>query len=62
MKVLVVFDHPRRDSFCGAVADSLMAGLRSAGHVPELANLRAEGFDQGAGDRGGTLVAEMFDD
>ena len=41
MKVLVVFDHPRRDSFCGAVADSLMAGLRSADHVPELANLRA---------------------
>jgi len=45
MKVLVVFDHPRRDSFCGAVADSLMAGMRSAGHVPELANLRAEDFD-----------------
>ena len=45
MKVLVVFDHPRRDSFCGSVADSLMAGLRSAGHVPELADLRAEGFD-----------------
>ena len=45
MKVLVVFDHPRRDSFCGAVADSLMAGLRSAGHLPELANLRAEDFD-----------------
>ena len=40
MKVLVVFDHPRRDSFCCAVADSLMAGLRSAGHVPELADLR----------------------
>jgi NAD(P)H dehydrogenase (quinone) len=45
MKVLVVFDHPRRDSFCGAIADSLMAGLRSAGHVPEFANLRAEDFD-----------------
>ena len=45
MKVLVVFDHPRRDSFCGAVADSLMAGLRSAGHLPEFANLRAEDFD-----------------
>ena len=45
MKVLVVFDHPRRESFCAAVRDSLMAGLRSAGHVPELANLREEGFD-----------------
>lgn len=45
MKVLVVLDHPRRDSFCGAVAESLMAGLRGAGHVPELADLRTEGFD-----------------
>ena len=45
MKVLVVFDHPRRESFCGAVADSLMVGLRSAGHAPELADLRSEGFD-----------------
>ena len=45
MKVLVVFDHPRRESFCAAVRDSLMAGLRSAGHEPELANLREEGFD-----------------
>jgi NAD(P)H dehydrogenase (quinone) len=45
MKVLVVFDHPRRDSFCGSVADRLMDGLRRAGHVPELADLRAEGFD-----------------
>ena len=45
MKVLVVFDHPRRDSFCGAVTDSLMDGLRGAGHLPELADLRAEGFD-----------------
>jgi NAD(P)H dehydrogenase (quinone) len=45
MNVLVVFDHPRRDSFCGAVADALMAGLAAAGHKPELADLRAEGFD-----------------
>lgn len=45
MKVLVVFDHPRRDSFCGAVLDRLCAGLEGAGHVPEVADLRAEGFD-----------------
>jgi NAD(P)H dehydrogenase (quinone) len=45
MNVLVVFDHPRRDSFCGAVADALMAGLAAAGHKMELADLRAEGFD-----------------
>jgi NAD(P)H dehydrogenase (quinone) len=45
MKVLVVFDHPRRDSFCGALLDSLLAGLSSAGHRSELADLRAENFD-----------------
>ena len=45
MNVLVVFDHPRRDSFCGAVLDSLLAGLGAAGHTPEIADLRAEGFD-----------------
>jgi NAD(P)H dehydrogenase (quinone) len=45
MNVLVVFDHPRRDSFCGAVADALIAGLAAAGHRHELADLRAEDFD-----------------
>lgn len=45
MKVLVVFDHPRRDSFCGAVLDRFTAGLTAAGHVPEIADLRTEGFD-----------------
>lgn len=45
MKVLVVFDHPRRDSFCGAVLDRFVAGLQEAGHQPEIADLRAEGFD-----------------
>jgi NAD(P)H dehydrogenase (quinone) len=45
MNVLVVFDHPRRSSFCGAVLDSLVAGLAEAGHVAEIADLRSEGFD-----------------
>jgi len=45
VKVLVVFDHPRRDSFCGAVLDSVVAGLAAAGHAAEVADLRAEGFD-----------------
>ena len=45
MNVLVVFDHPRRDSFCGAVLDSFVEGLRSADHHVEIADLRAEGFD-----------------
>jgi NAD(P)H dehydrogenase (quinone) len=45
LKILVVFDHPRRDSFCGAVLDSFLAGLAAAGHAAEVADLRAEGFD-----------------
>jgi NAD(P)H dehydrogenase (quinone) len=45
MKVLVVFDHPRRESFCGAVLDAFVDGLHSAGHVTEIVDLRAEGFD-----------------
>ena len=45
MNILVVFDHPRRDSFCGAVLDRFAAGLARAGHRAEIADLRAEGFD-----------------
>lgn len=45
MRVLVVFDHPRRNSFCGAVLDGFVSGLQDAGHVPEIADLRAEDFD-----------------
>ena len=43
MKVLVVFDHPRRHSFCGAVLDELIAGLAEAGHEVEIADLHAQG-------------------
>ena len=45
MNVLVVFTHPRRNSFCGAVMDSFIAGLTEAGHKAEIADLHAEGFD-----------------
>ena len=45
MKVLIVFDHPRGNSFCGAVRDRFVAGLHAAGHTAEIADLRAEGFD-----------------
>lgn len=45
MKVLVVYDHPRRSSFCGAVLDSLTEGLEAAGHEVEIADLHREGFD-----------------
>jgi NAD(P)H dehydrogenase (quinone) len=45
VNILVVFSHPRRNSFCGAVMDSFIAGLAKAGHKAEIADLHAEGFD-----------------
>lgn len=45
MKVLIVFDHPRRDSFCGAVLERFCDGLKESGHSFEVADLRAENFD-----------------
>jgi len=45
MKVLVVFDHPRRASFSGAVLDAFLEGLAEAGHEAEVADLYSEGFD-----------------
>lgn len=44
MKVLVVFDHPRRESFSGAVLDAFVAGLEDAGHSAEIADLQSENF------------------
>jgi len=45
VKVLVVFDHPRRHSYCGAVLDEFLAGLAEAAHEAEVADLHGEGFD-----------------
>jgi NAD(P)H dehydrogenase (quinone) len=45
MNILVVLDHPRRDSLTGACFDAFTTGLRSAGHRVELADLHREGFD-----------------
>src|SRR4029079_10948048 len=45
MHVLVVFCHPRRESFTGALLDGLVSGLAEADHEVELADLYREGFD-----------------
>ncbi len=45
MDVLVVFAHPRRQSFTGAVLDRFVAGLEAAGHQARVADLYGEGFD-----------------
>jgi putative NADPH-quinone reductase len=44
MKVLVVYCHPREDSFCAALRDAVTAGLAARGHAAELIDLYAEGF------------------
>ncbi len=45
MRVLLVFAHPRRQSFTGQLADAFCDGLRVAGHSVEFADLYLEGFD-----------------
>lgn len=45
MRVLVVFAHPRRTSFTGALLGWFISGLREAGHCAEVADLYREGFD-----------------
>jgi len=44
VRILVVFAHPKRDSFTGRILDSFVAGLEQAGHVAEVADLYSEGF------------------
>ncbi|MCX8133456.1 MAG: NAD(P)H-dependent oxidoreductase [Roseococcus sp.] len=45
MRVLLVYCHPREDSFCAALRDAALGALRAGGHEVELRDLYAEGFD-----------------
>lgn len=45
MRTLVVYCHPRPDSFCAAVRDTVIAARKTAGHEVRLIDLHAEGFD-----------------
>jgi NAD(P)H dehydrogenase (quinone) len=45
VKVLVVFSHPRRSSFCGAALDRLLQGLQDGGHETRLRDLYAINFN-----------------
>jgi NAD(P)H dehydrogenase (quinone) len=44
MHVLVIYCHPRGDSFCSVLRDAAVAGLEAAGHTIEIRDLHAEGF------------------
>jgi NAD(P)H dehydrogenase (quinone) len=45
MKVLTVFAHPGKKSFCRSVLERFDAGLRDSGHTNEIVDLYAIGFD-----------------
>ena len=44
MHVLLVYCHPRADSFCAALRDAAIGGLETAGHTVEIRDLYAEDF------------------
>ncbi len=43
-RVLVVYSHPCRESFCRAIRDRVCEALRLLGHEVDLLDLHAEGF------------------
>jgi NAD(P)H dehydrogenase (quinone) len=45
MHVLLIYCHPKPDSFSAALRDAAMDGLTTAGHTVELRDLYAEAFD-----------------
>jgi NAD(P)H dehydrogenase (quinone) len=53
MRVLIIFAHHRRQSFCGAVLERFTKGLDEAGHDHEVVDLHAIGFDPVIGDADG---------
>ena len=66
MHVLTIFAHPRRDSFTGAVLESLLDGFHAVeGHTIEIADLYGEDFESRfqpadyAQFRGETMPAEV---
>lgn len=45
MHVLVIYCHPRPDSFCAALRGAAVDGLVAGGHTVEILDLYAERFD-----------------
>lgn len=45
MRALVIYCHPVADSFCAAMRDAAVNGLKSAGHHVDVIDLAAENFD-----------------
>ncbi len=55
MNILLVYCHPRPDSFTAAVKEAAAEALAAAGHAVDVLDLYAEGFDpvMSAGERAG---------
>lgn len=53
MRVLTIYAHHNPRSFCHAVLERFTAGLRDAGHISEVVDLHAIGFDPVFHDRDG---------
>jgi putative NADPH-quinone reductase len=45
MKIAIVFNHPYEGSFCNAILQSVVRGLRQAGHDTDVLHLDNEGFN-----------------
>jgi NAD(P)H dehydrogenase (quinone) len=45
MRVLVVFCHPARESFCGSILTAVLEELSARGHETEVLDLYAKNFD-----------------
>jgi NAD(P)H dehydrogenase (quinone) len=45
MRILTIYAHPERESFCHAVLEQFTRGLEDAGHTSEVLDLYAMGFD-----------------
>ena len=45
MNALVVYCHPVEGSFCSAMRDAAISGLRAVGHTVDLIDLAAEHFN-----------------
>ncbi len=45
MKVVIIFNHPYDRSYCTAILNSVLEGLKSANHTADLIHLDKEGFN-----------------
>ena len=45
MKVVIIFNHPFEGSYCNAILESAIDGLKKANHSVDLIHLDREGFN-----------------